>query len=389
MMTVRRDLSGKAVPFVWTPKLEALLGTATDEVIAAQLQVTPAMVGHRRRRLGIPSFRRTSSVWTQVADALLGTASDSKVAAQLQIHPSSVKERRNKLGIPAYNPSFVWTPEKVALLGTELDPVIARKLGIGSTQVQKRRIKLGIPAFRPPTEPLKNIIARLDLPPVPAERRVAPTERRFVVDQPLVLRMTDTFPDTEDKQLTAYLEQVLDDVYTTSLRPPSCPHCYSRRTILKSKPHARMRVPSFACLSCDRGFNRVTGTPLARLHAEKLPLFIRLLSQQIPYGEACRQLGVSIKAISNWTRKFRTWLLQLDPSGKWEAKARLGIKPKAYIPCPRCGMDGEKGFGGVNAKTGRQLACPACRTCFSVRDAERLTQQKLRLEVGHDPGKVN
>jgi hypothetical protein len=34
------------------------------------------------------------------------------------------------------------------------------------------------------------------------------------------------------------------------------------------------------------------------------------------------------------------------------------------------------------------LCCPTCDTAFSIHDAERLAQQKVRLEVFHDPGKV-
>ncbi|WP_407928037.1 DUF746 domain-containing protein [Collimonas humicola] len=120
-----------------------------------------------------------------------------------------------------------------------------------------------------------------------------------------------------------------------------------------------------------------------------MPAFIRLLSQQIPYEEACRRLGVDYKTIANWAKKIRLWLLQLDPSGRWEAKVRLGIKTRAHIQCPRCGAEGEKQFLGGSDHRGRRLICSTCNTTFSVRDAERLTQQRVRLEVLYDPGKID
>lgn len=42
----------------WTPEAEALLGTAPDHVVAAALGTTRCAVLRRRKRLGVPRYRR-------------------------------------------------------------------------------------------------------------------------------------------------------------------------------------------------------------------------------------------------------------------------------------------------------------------------------------------
>ncbi|WP_211474682.1 DUF746 domain-containing protein [Collimonas humicola] len=331
-----------------------------------------------------------SAIWTAEADALLGTVPDSAIAAQLGCHCKTVRERRHKLGIARFSAARAWTKEQEALLGTDTDLAIAKKLGFGHGQVHRRRHFLGIPSTRPHPEALKKIIARSGALPMPLEQSTTTsTGRQLLIHQRLLQKAGDEFPDTEDLALTAYLERELAEVYSTSLHPPACPRCHSRRTELQQKPHARMTVPRFTCMTCRRTFNRIVGTPFVRLRAAKLPLFIRLLSQQIPYEEAARRLGVSYTAIQNWTKKFRIWLLQRDPTGKWEKKVRLGIRARPHIRCPRCGADGEKHLDGYMPTGERRLYCPACGTAFGIGDAERLAQQKVRLEVWHDPGKVD
>ncbi|MCY0854902.1 DUF746 domain-containing protein [Cupriavidus sp. D39] len=39
---------------------------------------------------------------------------------------------------------------------------------------------------------------------------------------------------------------------------------------------------------------------------------------------------------SNWLARFRELLLLHDPSGKWKARVRLGIKFQFSGRCPRC-----------------------------------------------------
>ncbi|AMP15472.1 DUF746 domain-containing protein [Collimonas pratensis] len=329
-------------------------------------------------------------IWTPKADTLLGTASDQMIAIRLGISKASVGARRRQLKIRSFASSpLKWTTEMEACLGTDLDTVIAKKLGVNRQQVFRRRNQLGIPPKRAYSEPLKNIVAAAGSPSAPSKPYVSPKERNFFVDHLQFRRAGNTFPDSEDHELTAYLIQAYAEAHSTSLRPPTCPHCFSRRTTLGFRPRPGESKPGFHCKTCDKRFNRLTGTPLARLrHATLMPEFFRLLSQQLPYEEAARRLDVFVPTIRNWAKKIRLWLLQLDPSGEWEAKARLGIKLRPRLRCPRCGDDGEKRFFGQDVDLGRKLLCLACHSTFSVADAERLVQQKVQLEVLYDPGKI-
>jgi transposase-like protein len=133
--------------------------------------------------------------------------------------------------------------------------------------------------------------------------------RRFRSDLPQTRKSGPLAVDTEDKALTRYLERALRETRSLSLNPPACPYCVSRQTILSTRPHARLPMPAFRCNSCGKGFNRLTGTPLARLrHADKLPQFIRLLSCQMSYKQATELLEVDYSAVANWAEKFRNWL---------------------------------------------------------------------------------
>src|ERR1700674_3292515 len=62
---------------------------------------------------------------------------------------------------------------------------------------------------------------------------------------------------------------------------------------------ARMPMPTFQCNSCRRRFNRLTGTPVARLrHPDKLYKFVPLLSRQMSYKEAAEILQVDYSAVA-------------------------------------------------------------------------------------------
>ncbi|MHC6083262.1 hypothetical protein ACYT85_08490 [Ralstonia solanacearum] len=60
-------------------------------------------------------------------------------------------------------------------------------------------------------------------------------------------------------------------------------------------------MPKFACHGCGRHFNRLVGTPLARLtHKDALPGFIRLLSQQRPLRDDERYTLIILDENWNW-----------------------------------------------------------------------------------------
>ncbi|WP_098495034.1 DUF746 domain-containing protein [Collimonas sp. PA-H2] len=210
-------------------------------------------------------------------------------------------------------------------------------------------------------------------------------KRVFSADVPQFKQNGGVLPDTEDTELTAFLDDALQEIYSKSEVPPPCPFCKSTNTGLASRPHARLPLPSFLCRTCRlRQFNRVTGTPLMRLRAAKLPAFIHLLSQQMSYAEAMRRLGVDYTAVENWTKKFRTWLLQLDPSGKWEARVRLGIKVRPHIQCPYCGLEGEKHFSAFLVGQ-RAIRCPDCNRRFGLKNAETMIQKPAELKIFYEP----
>lgn len=163
---------------------------------------------------------------------------------------------------------------------------------------------------------------------------------------------------------------------------------YSQRrdTILLSRPHARMPMPAFRCTACRHQFNRLTGTPLARLrHADRLPQFVRLLSCQISYKEAAEILEVDYSAIANWTEKFRRWLITLDPTGAWERRVRLGIKPRPLVVCPACGKDKSVRFFGFSEDgRARRLACRTCKITFQY-SHDVAAGHLLESAIAHDP----
>ncbi|HWW06357.1 DUF746 domain-containing protein [Collimonas sp.] len=326
---------------------------------------------------------RKRMIWTAEADALLGSVPDVVIAAQLNIATISVRKRRTKLGIPFFGRAvFEWNPKMDAFLGKISDPDIAQKLGCKAYQVRARRKELGVPSIRRWPESLKKIIARGGVLPEPPESPIVTTGHRFLIDQ------LEDLSDSEDLELTSYLQNVLSEILSLSLDPLDCPRCHSDRTSLSQVPISKHRYPSpyFECKACKKIFTRLTDTPLAGIHdLIVISAFIRLLSQQLPYEEARRRLGVGHKFVADRTKRFRIWLLKLDPSGKWEARVRLGIKPRPHIRCPRCGVGGEKRFSGRDHVAGRHLSCPACYSRFSVRDAERLAQQKMQLKIWYDP----
>lgn len=211
---------------------------------------------------------------------------------------------------------------------------------------------------------------------------MASSRRKFDPRVPLYTKGRRPIPETEDRALTAFVLRALHEARSTSESPPQCPHCGSRETLLAVRVHARLPRPTFLCRQCRRRYNRLTGTPLARLrHEQKLMEFARLLSQQISYAQAAERLEVDYSAIANWTARFRQWLLQLDPTGAWESRVRIGVKPKPDVPCPRCGVR-EVRFHGFDSQSGeRRLSCSICNAVFQL----RVVADALELVEAYDP----
>lgn len=210
-------------------------------------------------------------------------------------------------------------------------------------------------------------------------------QRQFDATLPLCASRR-AYPDSEDIELTAYLEGLLAEYRSVQPGPvPACPHCQSSRTRFHCRPNQRHPLPLFKCRVCDRTYSRLTGTPLFKLrHADKMPAFIRLLSQQISIEEATKRLSVDYASISNWIARFRELLLLHDPSGQWEARVRLGIKFQFHGVCPRCQNEGTFQHGGTTLSGERQAICPACEAMFAV--SHLATPGQLpAIAIVHDP----
>lgn len=181
--------------------------------------------------------------------------------------------------------------------------------------------------------PAKATVQSVDIPAVPA-----PHAGRFDFSQPL--RANSPLPrrHVEDRHLTAFLSAVISRVFSDSTDPPHCPHCAGIDTHLSSRPRASAALPSFHCRGCTRYFTRVTRTPIANmLRKDMLFAFLPWLSQHRPLTHAAAEFGTSPEVIKAWVGRFRVWLLELDPSGRYEQRVRLGLKvPWPVLPCPHC-----------------------------------------------------
>jgi hypothetical protein len=122
----------------WSAEELALLGTDTDEAVAARVGRTLDAVRLKRDRLRIPPSR----VWTAEELALLGTAPDEVVARGIGRSLSDVGRQRRALGILLLRR---WTAEQRALLGTMPDAELAAQIGRTEEAVTRHRCLLGVP----------------------------------------------------------------------------------------------------------------------------------------------------------------------------------------------------------------------------------------------------
>lgn len=87
---------------------------------------------------------------------------------------------------------------------------------------------------------------------------------------------------------------------------------------------------------------------------------IPLLSRQMSLLQAGERLGRAQKAVLSWLLAFRSYLLELDPTGHWEARVRLGVRIAPHAQCVRCGFDGGFESGGFDPQGRRRIRCPHC-----------------------------
>jgi hypothetical protein len=133
---------------LWTEQEDRLLGTKSDEELAAKLGRTARAVCSRRRALGIDLRRPKFRLWTVAEEKLLGTKPDAVVAKMLGRPERGVQLHRQSLGIPCFRDPLArrpWTPAEDTLLGILPDRELARRFGRTLATVQHRRHIRGIP----------------------------------------------------------------------------------------------------------------------------------------------------------------------------------------------------------------------------------------------------
>lgn len=174
--------------------------------------------------------------------------------------------------------------------------------------------------------------------------------------------------EAADQALAGFLEAAWRRLRSDSRQPPSCPRCGTQ----DASPcgHDSSGLPQFLCHACRRRFNRLTGTPMARLRPQdKLRAFFGIASHHWSVADAARQLGVSSDTVLHWSLQTRLWLLELDPSGTWERRVQLGVHYRfvpATVPATvpavagcRCEPPAAETAGALQ-DGGLQRICPLC-----------------------------
>lgn len=100
--------------------------------------------------------KRHAEPWTDADEAMLGTASDRLVAQKMGRTHKAVETHRLALGIPPHTPvRRTWTKRELALLGKMPDAEVARRLKISRRCVLRTRRRFGIPCSSPINTPKK------------------------------------------------------------------------------------------------------------------------------------------------------------------------------------------------------------------------------------------
>lgn len=128
-----------------------------------------------------------------------------------------------------------------------------------------------------------------------------------------------------DTALADFLLSAWRELHSVSRQPPRCPRCASGKTACVGID--AKGLPHFACNDCNRHFNRMTGSPMARLRPEvKLQQFFQIAGSPLSVKEGARWLGIRADTLTHWSTQTRLWLLALDPEGSWERRVQLGVR---------------------------------------------------------------
>lgn len=86
----------------WTPEMDALLGRMSDPQVADKLRLSKTPVRRRRVFLGIKPVKIAKATWTEANLARLGKEFDKDIAADMSVSPRVVGDMRSKLGIVTF-----------------------------------------------------------------------------------------------------------------------------------------------------------------------------------------------------------------------------------------------------------------------------------------------
>ncbi len=99
----------------------------------------------------------------------------------------------------------------------------------------------------------------------------------------------------DEGEVFSIIEKRLDD-------DPKCPHCGETKLYRHGMAHGLRR---YKCTGCNKTFNALTGTPLARLRKKELWLdYWRCLHESQTVRKAAKRLNVSISTSFRWRHRF-------------------------------------------------------------------------------------
>lgn len=270
--------------------------------------------------------------------------------------------------------AYVW-PLDAGTTGSDIPVIVANDLALNAAE-RRRRAGLDAPDLPRVESASVRTQPRISPVAVPTPLLSALDAERFDFGSPL--RHTSPLPrrHVEDKELTRFLKSHVDRTLSDNGEPPPCPHCGSDNTRLASTKRARSPLPQFQCRVCARLYSRATRTPLGKmLRKDILYAFLPLLSQHRPLAHAAEELGTTPEIVKAWVRRFREWLLLLDPTGNFERRVRLGLKaPRPLMDCPHCLKQVEArphGFKRTRKRTAAELKrrlfrCTGCNGFFDI-----------------------
>jgi hypothetical protein len=131
-----------------TARVVRILGLPTKEA-ARQLGMSNKKVERLRKKWGLGPPSRTEWRWDRKTLARLGKEPDTWIAWDTGMGFRTVRAKRQALGIAPCGLLRRWTPKEDALLGTASDGVIAKRIDRTRGAVYARRSRLGIPAAGP------------------------------------------------------------------------------------------------------------------------------------------------------------------------------------------------------------------------------------------------